>query len=331
MEPDIVIVGQGICGSLLSWKLLQRGLSVKVYDTGIEPSATYAASGIINPITGKRFVKTWLADTLLPAAEKTYAELSGLLSIPIYDKLPIYKLPTTIKEQNDWAARATDDGYSQYLSRGFELLDKNKIHNPLGASVIEGGGRLHTIQFLKAYRAYLKSKNILIQEPYTSQQAIHSSSKVFFCNGYQAAHEGLFSNLSWQLAKGEYLLVHIKDFYHDRIISADTTISPTGAQDIYYAGATYQWDYTDLLPSIARRQELINGLQKMLVSSYEIVAHGAAIRPTVKDRRPFIFFHPTHQHIGIFNGMGTKGISLAPYFAQHLANHIVDGTEISFT
>ena len=329
MQPDIVIVGQGICGSLLSWSLLQKGLSVKVYDTGIETSATYAASGIINPITGKRFVKTWLVDTLLPTAEKTYAELSDLLSMPIYDKLPIYKLPTTVKEQNDWAARAIDAHYSEYLSQGFELLDSNKINNPLGAFIIQGGGKLDSIGFLKAYRAYLKSKDILVEESYGSEQAIHASSKVVFCNGYEAASEGLFSNLSWQLAKGEYLLVRIHDFYEDRIISGDTTLSPTSQPSIYYAGATYEWNYSNLLPSATSKQEIINSLQKMLVPSYEILAHGAAIRPTVNHRRPFLFFHPAHKHIGIFNGMGTKGISLAPYFAQQFTNHIVHGTEIS--
>ncbi|MBK9460916.1 MAG: hypothetical protein IPN94_16165 [Sphingobacteriales bacterium] len=27
--------------------------------------------------------------------------------------------------------------------------------------------------------------------------------------------------------------------------------------------------------------------------------------------------------VGIFNGMGTKGITLAPYFAQHFVNHLI--------
>jgi hypothetical protein len=32
--------------------------------------------------------------------------------------------------------------------------------------------------------------------------------------------------------------------------------------------------------------------------------------------------HPQHQQVGILNGMGTKGCSLAPYFAKQMADHL---------
>jgi glycine/D-amino acid oxidase-like deaminating enzyme len=34
-------------------------------------------------------------------------------------------------------------------------------------------------------------------------------------------------------------------------------------------------------------------------------------------------FHRDEPNVGIFNGMGTKGISLAPYFAKNFADHLV--------
>jgi len=40
------------------------------------------------------------------------------------------------------------------------------------------------------------------------------------------------------------------------------------------------------------------------------------------ERRPFVGFHPLYPSVGILNGMGTKGCSLAPYFSQQLVNHI---------
>jgi hypothetical protein len=33
--------------------------------------------------------------------------------------------------------------------------------------------------------------------------------------------------------------------------------------------------------------------------------------------------HPVHTNIGILNGMGTKGCSLAPYFARQLVEHLL--------
>jgi hypothetical protein len=38
--------------------------------------------------------------------------------------------------------------------------------------------------------------------------------------------------------------------------------------------------------------------------------------------------HTVYQNIGIFNGMGTKGCSLAPYFAEQMTEHILHQTPI---
>ncbi len=49
----------------------------------------------------------------------------------------------------------------------------------------------------------------------------------------------------------------------------------------------------------------------------------AGLRPATLERRPFVGLHPLHPSIGILNGMGTKGCSLAPYFAKQLTDHLV--------
>jgi glycine/D-amino acid oxidase-like deaminating enzyme len=328
MTADIILVGQGICGSLLSRELLNRGMRVKVYDTAVETSATYAASGIINPITGKRFVKSWLTDTVIPAAEAVYADLSRTLGVQIYESLPIYKLLYSIKEQNDIAAREADEGYAAYLRSEPVYLVADKVINPFGAFIIHGGGRVDVQRLLLHYRRFLKDHDVLVEEEFTYEQALNSNIPVVFCNGYRAAREGVFDQLEWQIVKGEYLLVRIPDFYADRIVSGDTTLSPTSEPDVYYAGATYQWHYDTVAPTATYRAEIEESLRKTIALPYEVLHHGAGIRPSVKHRRPFIGFHATYKHIGIFNGMGTKGMSLSPYFAAHFADHIVHHTPL---
>jgi glycine/D-amino acid oxidase-like deaminating enzyme len=41
------------------------------------------------------------------------------------------------------------------------------------------------------------------------------------------------------------------------------------------------------------------------------------------ERRPFAGLHPIHASVGLFNGMGTKGCSLAPYFAKQFADFLI--------
>jgi glycine/D-amino acid oxidase-like deaminating enzyme len=330
MTPDIIIVGQGICGSLLSWCLIQRGVAIQVYDKGTAHSATQAASGIINPITGKRFVKSWMTDQLIPSANTIYSAISEKLSEKIYEPLPIYKLLESVKEQNDWSARTTDSDYERYLSKTeLQSLDSSKVKNLFGAFIIDGGGKVDTTLFLKSYRRFLQENNLLTEEAYSHERALTEKTKVIFCDGFRSARQGLFTGLPWQIVKGEYLLVRIKDFYSDRIISGDTTISPTAERDIYYAGATYQWHYETPAPTEQYKNEIIESLGKVLNVPFDVVYHGAGIRPSTKYRRPFIGFHPIHEQVGIFNGMGTKGMSLAPYFAEHFAEHIVNRVALS--
>ena len=60
----------------------------------------------------------------------------------------------------------------------------------------------------------------------------------------------------------------------------------------------------------------------MINCTYNIVEHKAGVRPTVKDRRPLIGAHEEYSNLFIFNGMGTKGLSLAPFFALELIAHM---------
>ena len=66
----------------------------------------------------------------------------------------------------------------------------------------------------------------------------------------------------------------------------------------------------------------------MLKVPYEIRDHKAAVRPTVKDRRPLLGVHPEFPNIFIFNGLGTKGASQGPYFANHMADFLTENTPL---
>ena len=48
----------------------------------------------------------------------------------------------------------------------------------------------------------------------------------------------------------------------------------------------------------------------------------AGIRPTVKDRRPLVGRHSAHKNVYILNGLGTRGVMIAPYVASELFQFI---------
>jgi glycine/D-amino acid oxidase-like deaminating enzyme len=336
---DYIIIGQGIAGSLLSWFLIQQGQKICVIDSLSTSSASHIASGITNPITGRKFVKTWLADELLPFAHSTYTELESIFNQKLFEQLPIVKLFDSIKAQNDWSTRSATPDYLPYLkNESIVYLDKQKVANDFGGFEINGGTRLAISKFLLLYRDFLIQKNSLLNEPfsYTDMQTDNghivykniAARKVIFCEGASALHNPYFRFLPFVPAKGECLIIEIDDFYPDRIINGEVLIMPTFNHNEYYVGATHEWNFYNDQPSENGKNELLGNLNNILRRPFKIINHKAAIRPTVKDRRPFIGFHPEHSMVGIFNGMGTKGISLAPYFANHFTQHLLHGTPL---
>ena len=100
-------------------------------------------------------------------------------------------------------------------------------------------------------------------------------------------------------------------------------IVPLEKPSIFWVGASYQWEYDHADPTEEFRRQGENFLRNTLKIPFKIIDHFAAIRPASLERRPFVGLHPQFPRVGILNGMGTKGCSLAPWFARQLVNHLV--------
>ena len=94
-------------------------------------------------------------------------------------------------------------------------------------------------------------------------------------------------------------------------------------KSLYWVGATNAWTFVDNLPTHAQKELILNELREILNCPFEVIAHQAAVRPTVRDRRPFIGWHPKLSALGIFNGFGTKGASLIPFFAEQFVDSLL--------
>ena len=118
------------------------------------------------------------------------------------------------------------------------------------------------------------------------------------------------------------LLVRLPEVQLERMFKHRIFVVPF-QDDLYWIGSTSDNQFTNEEPSSAGRSYLQERLGEVLTTPFEVVAHQAAVRPTVKDRRPFLGQHSQHAPLFIFNGMGTKGASLTPYWAQHLVKHLI--------
>src|SRR5690606_27501909 len=117
------------------------------------------------------------------------------------------------------------------------------------------------------------------------------------------------------------LVIKAKDLDLDVILKAGLFILPIG-DDLYKVGATYNWEDKTNIPTIHAREELLSELRQVINCNFEIVDHLAGVRPTVKDRKPLVGRHHNYSNVYLLNGLGTRGVMLAPYLSEKLFNYI---------
>ena len=333
---DIIIVGQGISGTVLSNALMEQYQKVLVIDDGNKKAASKIASGVINPVTGRRIVKTWQIDAVMPAAVRIYKALENKLNTSIIRQCNIVNFHASEQMQKAFATRLAEDPTflsSPLLSDAITAA----FDGPFGHSVIDPCWLVHLENVLATWRHYLIEKNALLEDVFdfkkldvTADQIVYknyTANQIIFCEGAKGQENPYFKQLPFAPNKGEALLVNIKDLDDGFIYKKAVSIVPW-KDSIFWVGSNYEWDNYNDDPSPSFREKTIAVLNEWLTIPYEVIDHIAAIRPANTQRRPFVGMHPVYKNIGVFNGMGTKGCSLAPYFAEQLAAHILSNTPI---
>jgi glycine/D-amino acid oxidase-like deaminating enzyme len=332
MQTDFLLIGQGICGTFLSWYLQKAGLSFIVMDEQQPNSASVTAAGIINPVTGRRMVKTWIIGEVMPFAQKAYEAIGKELQITaIEQKNSIDFFPSAQMRQAFLDRHASD---TEFLS----LPENENLWNAyfnydLGYGIVDPCFLVNLPGLLPACRSVLKSCGALLEQKFD-----HSLLKIagdhitydsitargiIFCDGVSSASNPWFKNLPFAPNKGEMLLINAPEIPASHIFKRGMNLVPW-KENTYWVGSSYEWEFENDQPTMAFRERTEGLLRHWLKTPFTIIDHRASIRPATIERRPFVGFHPQHNVLGIFNGMGTKGCSLAPYFANQLVQNILN-------
>ncbi len=334
---DYLIVGQGVAGTSLAHLLLERGRKVLVVSDSTMPSSSGVAAGIFNPLTGKKLVKTWLADDLFPAAASFYRRMEGLLSASFYHPLRMYRPFRSVGEQNDYLALASEASISPYVDTNPDHTAYVSINAPLGGLEVKRAGWVDLPAYLERSRLYFSSNGLYRNEKFnTADMSVGESgvvwkemtfSKVILCQGVFAREDPYFGWLPFNPVKGQVLDLSMKGYAVKNMVNQGVFLLPQ-KDGLVRAGATYSWHDLDWEISEDGRRYLEEKLKPLLHCDYEVVRQRAGIRPSVKDRRPLIGLHPEYKKVGVFNGFGTKGVTLVPFFALQYIDYLEENKEI---
>ncbi|MFW2477120.1 MAG: NAD(P)/FAD-dependent oxidoreductase [Sediminibacterium sp.] len=336
MTIDYLIIGQGICGTMLSWNLLRAGKTVMVVDEDKPYTASKVASGVINPVTGRRIVRTWEIDTIMPFAVAAYQELEKELGASLIRQCNILDFHPTPQMMLAFKERLPEE--TTYLRIPKQLDELSRLFNfSFGAGEINPCWLIDLHTLMHGWRKRLKEENALMEDTFDWNDCIVSETGINFkgikadaiicCEGAAGFQNPYFQMLPYAPNKGQAIIAEINDLPATNIYKQGINLVPW-KDNLWWIGSTYEWDFTDTNPSPDFRQKVDMQLQHWLKLPYNIIDHIASERPANMERRPFVGMHPVHTTVGLFNGMGTKGCSLAPYFAHQFSNYLAQNEPI---
>ncbi|PRY10440.1 glycine/D-amino acid oxidase-like deaminating enzyme [Pontibacter ummariensis] len=339
MKYDFIVVGHGLAGAILSYTLRQQGQRVLVIDEPRASGASRVAAGLLNPIAGKRFAKSWLADTFIPAADALYDELEAHFGRQLFVHKPIYKIFSSIEEQNTWMAKSAGQEWNDYIQATYtQSLNQPTVQDPFGGIMIGRGGYLQVAQMLDLLTAELLEQGLLLPERFEAdalqltEQGVRykevAASQLVFCEGFQVINNPYFKWLPIQPTKGEVLEVQTQDNFNPECIYNKAVYVVPVEEGRFKIGATYDWRHPNEQPSEQGEQELKERFRQITSQGFHVVNHWAGIRPAVRDRRPLVGRHPQHPQLSVFNGMGSKGVLMAPFLAKQLAAALTGHGEV---
>ena len=336
MKVDYLIVGLGLAGLAFVEELIKANKSFIVFEDDSQTSSL-VAGGVYNPVILKRFSPVWNAKEQLAIALPFYENLEKKFNQTFDRKFVIKKAFKSTEDQNNWFSAFDKPTVAPFLD---DTLDKNTYAGVKGSHYfgnVKEGGRIDTHKLVEAYRQYLKNNQKIRFEKFYHNDILFEgnlvtynnlkASKIVFCEGFGVKQNPYFNHLPLEEVKGEIITIHAPKLEIDFLLKSTLFVLPLG-NNRYKVGATFNHKDKTSIPSIEGKEELIEKLKKVITVPYTIVSQSAGIRPAVKDRKPLVGTHVSHKQLSVLNGLGTRGVMIAPTVAKNLFQYIEFGTEL---
>ena len=339
LKVDVLNVGTGLAGTNIAHQLHKRGYSFAIFSDPQTQSASSVAAGLINPVTGRKMNKTKWADVLFPYLHEWYPSLEKELKSSFFHPIEILKIFSSYKQQNDVLGKMNDPEVRDYLSdSNASDLKTKQVHSEYGSIRIHHGAWLDTNAFLDNSLSYFRENFCpFIIDKFHYNSLDFSGSKlvyqnleadyIIFCEGWHVIQNPFFEKIKMNPAAGEILDINIEKFKTNKLLNKKGWLLPIGGNK-YRFGATYRWKNLDSKATEKGKLELIDKLYNLLDIDYSIDQIQAGVRPASNDIKPILGPSLKSNKVFIFNGLGSKGSSLAPYFSELLIKHIFDDEPI---
>lgn len=310
--PEVLIVGQGLAGTVLAWTLEQAGIGWRMIDAGPGAAASHVAAGIINPVTGLRWVRTWRIDACWPEAKAAYAAMARDFGVPLWREMRIRRWWRTERERRDLEAKCARGVLAPWVQ---EVNATNAVLGP--------AAQVDLPALLTAARRRWSGDGRLSEGRFDWSSRAGHEGVVIDCSG-AAARQGPFATCGFAVSKGEVLRAALTGLADDTILHRGQWILPVPGAEAWI-GATHEPGREDTEPTVAAREKLLATAQRLTGRSVMPTAQLAGLRLAAPDRKPVVGRHPHEPRLGICSALGSKGVLYAPWLARQWAEHLRTG------
>ncbi|MEP3481055.1 MAG: FAD-dependent oxidoreductase [Fuerstiella sp.] len=354
---DTIIVGQGLAGTTLAWKLIEAGQRVLVVDAENGHGSSRVAAGLMTPVTGKRMVCSPSFESDWNAAVRFYGQVEDRLGVPLLSQSPIIRVFDKESDRQGYLQRSDDSGFVK--SKPWEGQLETGGKSLLGVE-IGPAGRLNVQQYLRSSREYFqeiggyKTATLgfdgdirMADNSYELLSLGAEASRMVLCQG--AVLNERFPKVPNNPVKGEIWKVRLKEAKIQKVVHRSIWIAPDNFSNIapeshvdgkaentveaagkrYTVGATYEWRDFELSPSAKGAAELERRLAYLVKECPEVQQTLVGIRPTMKDREAVLGEHQDFRGLWVFNGLGSKGTLKSPRLADDLLKSMCGGHDIT--
>jgi glycine/D-amino acid oxidase-like deaminating enzyme len=334
---DYIIVGRGLAGTVLALSLIKEKQKILIIDEPSLSSSSKVAAGLFQPMTFKRTVETWEGFNSISLATGFYQWAEKLLDSEFFHPLLMYRLFSSFEEQNNWSLKAGEEKFSSLIGED-RNSEADSCESEFGYGSVKMAGYLDVQKFLDASEIYFRDKNAILNEKMKydsiaiSDDGItygnNSTSRMIFCEGWLVKDNPWFAYIPMKPVKGEVLTIGISEKKFDSIISGGLFSVPRKDGN-YKIGSNYDWKELNEIPTEKIKADFVKEISVILnTDEITVSSHTAGVRPASHDRRPIIGKHPQKERLIILNGLGARGVALAPYTAHFLVRHLLDGEKI---
>jgi len=308
----VSIVGQGLAGTLLAWELETAGVAFSIVDAGHARAASKVAAGIINPITGRRLVKSEGVETLLPVARACYQRIERELGETLWREMRVRRWFADEREREVFAEKRANGVLAPFAGEADEA-----------GFWIEGAARVELGNLIGMSRERWRERGVLREGRVEELGGEGALAVTIDCRGAETKGAG---EVAWRYSKGECVEMRMSGLDPGVVWNRRHWLVATG-DGVAKAGATNEPGRRDYEMTEDARMKLERSVRAMGFEDFEIVGQTVGVRVYAPDKRPVMGWISKERR-GIFGGLGAKGALYAPALARAWVEHLVAGVTI---